>query len=211
MRAILSTVMHTIGQTVMIPCLIILILLIIVALWQVGDILVETITERKKMKEDVPQLLKDIHNSSNDEIRVIIEKSMLLTRQKIAIYEFIDSSDMSRPSLEALAERLLATEQEKYEKAVEITDLVAKLGPMFGLLGTLIPLGPGIIALGQGDTKTLSESIGVAFDTTIAGMLAASIALVISSIRKRWYNGYMVSLESIMECILEEVAPNDAK
>ncbi|MDD4378174.1 MAG: MotA/TolQ/ExbB proton channel family protein [Eubacteriales bacterium] len=211
MRAILSTVMHTIGQTVMIPCLIILILLIIVALWQVGDILVETITERKKMKEDVPQLLKDIHNSSNDEIRVIIEKSMLLTRQKIAIYELIDSSDMSRPSLEALAERLLATEQEKYEKAVEITDLVAKLGPMFGLLGTLIPLGPGIIALGQGDTKTLSESIGVAFDTTIAGMLAASIALVISSIRKRWYNGYMVSLESIMECILEEVAPNDAK
>ncbi len=211
MRTILSTVMHTIGQTVMIPCLIILILLIIVALWQVGDILVETITERKKMKEDVPQLLKDIHNSSNDEIRVIIEKSMLLTRQKIAIYELIDSSDMSRPSLEALAERLLATEQEKYEKAVEITDLVAKLGPMFGLLGTLIPLGPGIIALGQGDTKTLSESIGVAFDTTIAGMLAASIALVISSIRKRWYNGYMVSLESIMECILEEVAPNDAK
>lgn len=211
MRVILSTVMHTIGQTVMIPCLIILILLIIVALWQVGDILVETIIERKKMKEDVPQLLKDIHNSSNDEIRVIIEKSMLLTRQKIAIYELIDSSDMSRPSLEALAERLLATEQEKYEKAVEITDLVAKLGPMFGLLGTLIPLGPGIIALGQGDTKTLSESIGVAFDTTIAGMLAASIALVISSIRKRWYNGYMVSLESIMECILEEVALNDAK
>ena len=37
--------------------------------------------------------------------------------------------------------------------------MIAKLGPMFGLLGPLIPLGPGIVALGQGDTVTLSEYI----------------------------------------------------
>lgn len=36
---------------------------------------------------------------------------------------------------------------------------VAKLGPMFGLLGTLIPLGPGIVALGRSDTAALSQSM----------------------------------------------------
>lgn len=54
--------------------------------------------------------------------------------------------------------------------------MIAKLGPMFGLLGTLIPLGPGIVALGQGDTVTLSESMNVAFDTTIAGVISAAVA-----------------------------------
>ena len=74
-----------------------------------------------------------------------------------------------------------------------------------GLLGTLIPLGPGIVALGQGDTVTLSESMNVAFDTTIAGVISAAVASVISHIRKRWYNDDMVSLETLMEAVLEEV------
>ena len=105
----------------------------------------------------------------------------------------------------ALAERLLATEEARNARTTSITDMIAKLGPMFGLLGTLIPLGPGIVALGQGDTVTLSESMNVAFDTTIAGVISAAVASVISHIRKRWYNDDMVSLETLMEAVLEEV------
>ncbi len=48
MKAYLSSTLHVIGQTILMPCLIVLIALIIVALWQVGDILVETFKERKK-------------------------------------------------------------------------------------------------------------------------------------------------------------------
>ena len=104
-----------------------------------------------------------------------------------------------------MAERLLATEEARNARTTSITDMIAKLGPMFGLLGTLIPLGPGIVALGQGDTVTLSESMNVAFDTTIAGVISAAVASVISHIRKRWYNDDMVSLETLMEAVLEEV------
>ena len=81
--------------------------------------------------------------------------------------------------------------------------MLAKLGPMIGLLGTLIPLGPGIIALGQGDTLTLSQSLLTAFDTTIAGLIVAAAALIISGIRRGWYNGYMSVLETAMECVVE--------
>ena len=89
--------------------------------------------------------------------------------------------------------------------------MVAKLGPMFGLMGTLIPLGPGIVALGQGDTASLAASLGLAFDTTIAGLISAAVCVVISHIRRKWYEDYMVSMESIMDCILEEVAPDGQK
>lgn len=74
---------------------------------------------------------------------------------------------------------------------------------MLGLMGTLIPLGPGIIALGQGDTYTLSTSLLMAFDTTVAGLACAAAALIISTIRKRWYRNYMSMLETLMECTLE--------
>jgi biopolymer transport protein ExbB/TolQ len=74
---------------------------------------------------------------------------------------------------------------------------------MFGLLGTLIPLGPGIIALGQGDTFTLSSSLLTAFDTTIAGLLAAAVATVVSALRKSWYKEYMSVLEVLSQCILD--------
>ena len=74
---------------------------------------------------------------------------------------------------------------------------------MFGLLGTLIPLGPGIIALGQGDTMTLSQSLMTAFDTTIAGLIVAAIAIVISTIRRCWYNNYISVLETVMDCVVE--------
>lgn len=70
-------------------------------------------------------------------------------------------------------------------------------------MGTLIPLGPGIIALGRGDTLTLSNSLMIAFDTTIAGLACAAVAVLVSTIRKHWYNNYMSVLETLMECVLE--------
>jgi biopolymer transport protein ExbB/TolQ len=74
---------------------------------------------------------------------------------------------------------------------------------MFGLMGTLIPLGPGMIALGQGDTQTLADSLLIAFDTTVAGLAAAGVAFAISRLRKRWYEEYLSSLEALMESLLE--------
>ena len=80
---------------------------------------------------------------------------------------------------------------------------MARLGPMLGLMATLIPLGPGMIAMGQGDTKTLADSLLTAFDATVTGLAAAGVAFTISRLRKRWYEDYLSSLESIMESLLE--------
>ena len=201
----LSEILHTIAQALMIPCLIILIILMAGAVWQIGDIVVEYIAERRKHKCNVPQLLRDVHAAGADGLAELIENSGLLRRQKKALLELAESRGLPKDTLTALAERLLATEEARNARTTSITDMIAKLGPMFGLLGTLIPLGPGIVALGQGDTVTLSESMNVAFDTTIAGVISAAVASVISHIRKRWYNDDMVSLETLMEAVLEEV------
>ena len=101
----------------------------------------------------------------------MIEQSGLLRRQKDALLELTRHPDFTPATREALALRLLEQEQDRYDKIVKLSEVLARLAPMFGLLGTLIPLGPGIIALGQGDTYTLSTSLLTAFDTTIAGLM----------------------------------------
>lgn len=199
-----------IGQALLTPCMVVLLVIMTITVWQVGNLLVELLIERRKVKADVPVLIKRIHEESEN-LSVLIEESSLLNRQKQMLHTLIEARGLPRTSMIALAQRLLATEEAWYGRVTIITDTAARMGPMLGLLGTLIPLGPGIVALGEGDTATLAKSMGIAFDTTIAGLAIAVVCMIISNIRKRWYDDYMVSMESIMDCILEEVAPDGAK
>jgi biopolymer transport protein ExbB/TolQ len=116
----------------------------------------------------------------------------------------IEVADCEASKRETLAVQLVRKERARCEGIVKISDAITKLGPMFGLLGTLIPLGPGIIALGRGDTFTLSQSLLTAFDTTVAGLISAAVAFVISAVRKKWYSRHAMALEAEMEALLDE-------
>lgn len=199
---ILGKVLHSMTSVLQIPVVIILILFIAAILVAIGWIISEYMNEHKHMQVQLPKLLDEIR-AEEQPIEEIIETSGLLKTQKEALIEITKHSDFNDLMLESLAANLLEREQERYDAKLKPTDLLSKLGPMFGLLGTLIPLGPGIIALGQGDTMTLSQSLMTAFDTTIAGLIVAAIAIVISTIRRGWYNNYMSVLETVMDCIVE--------
>ena len=184
MNISLSEMLHVIGQVLLNPCLIILLLLAAASVWQVGDAAMEYWTERHKLRINVPELLKQMSAASGEEIKALIKDSGISPRQRDALLSVLEAKNMSKSDLIALSQRLLSTEEERCERTTAITDMIAKLGPMFGLLGTLIPLGPGIVALGQGDTATLAGSLGVAFDTTIVGVISAAVACVISNVRR---------------------------
>lgn len=199
---ILGKVLHSMTSVLQIPVVIILILFIAAILVATGWIISEYMNEHKHMQVQLPKLLDEIR-AGEQPIEEIIGTSGLLKTQKEALVEITKHSDFNNLMLESLAANLLEREQERYDAKLKHTDLLSKLGPMFGLLGTLIPLGPGIIALGQGDTMTLSQSLMTAFDTTIAGLIVAAIAIVISTIRRGWYNNYMSVLETVMDCVVE--------
>lgn len=199
---ILGKVLHSMTSVLQIPVVIILILFIAAILVAIGWIISEYMNEHKHMQVQLPKLLDEIR-AGEQPIEEIIGTSGLLKTQKEALVEITKHSDFNNLMLESLAANLLEREQKRYDAKLKPTDLLSKLGPMFGLLGTLIPLGPGIIALGQGDTMTLSQSLMTAFDTTIAGLIVAAIAIVISTIRRGWYNNYMSVLETVMDCVVE--------
>ena len=198
----LSNALRAVTGAMQSPVIIILLVFIALAVIMAGTLIAELFTERIRMKAKMPKLADDLKEGARP-LEEIIKDSGLLKRQKKALTELISHPDITPAMRESLAVRLLEEEKSHYSIIVMITDLIARLAPMFGLLGTLIPLGPGIIALGRGDTYTLSTSLLTAFDTTAAGLLAAAAAFLISAIRKKWYANYMSALEMSMECILE--------
>lgn len=204
-------VLRAVSSSLQIPTIVVLIILIAIVIIMLGSFIGEFFTERRTLKAKIPVLIDELQGKNADELQAIIKKSGLLKRQKKAIIELIVRGGYSDATREALARQLIADEENRYAKITKVTDLIAKIAPMFGLMGTLIPLGPGLLALGQGDTKTLSESLLIAFDTTVAGLISAAVAYIISSVRKGWYEQYMVGLETIMETILEEQSRENNK
>ncbi|WP_292398971.1 MULTISPECIES: MotA/TolQ/ExbB proton channel family protein [unclassified Methylophaga] len=81
------------------------------------------------------------------------------------------------------------------KRRIERADFITRLAPMLGLMGTLIPLGPGLAALGEGQLKILTTAMTVAFDTTVIGLLAGMIGFVIGRMRRRWYDAALTELE----------------
>ena len=203
MSEVVKGILRAVSSALQVPTIIILILLILLTIVMLGSFIAEMLTERKSLRLNIPKLVDDLQGKSTAEMKEVIASSSLLTRQKAAAQELISRVTYPDDTREALARQLIADEEARYNKIIKITDLTSRVAPMFGLMGTLIPLGPGLIALGKGDAATLSSSLLIAFDTTVAGLISGAVSYVVSGIRKGWYEEYMIGLETIMETILD--------
>ena len=68
-------------------------------------------------------------------------------------------------------------------KRLERTRILVRVGPILGLMGTLIPLSPALLGLASGNTTQLAENLTTAFSVTVIGLLIGGIAFVISIVR----------------------------
>ena len=198
--------LHNITQGLLYPTMIILLILIIFAVGLIASIIIEAIVERRHFKVALPQLMAKVNDAAWSNLHDVIEQSGLLRSQKNTLHKIVAYSYLPQEARIALAKKLLAEQEGAYWRITSRTDMVAKISPMFGLMGTLIPLGPGVVAMGQGQVDLLSSSIEIAFDTTIAGLIVAAIALFIGRFRKAWYEEYLAAQETIMTSILEKAS-----
>ena len=82
------------------------------------------------------------------------------------------------------------------KRRIARVDIIARISPILGLMGTLIPLGPGISAMGSGDFSTLASAITTAFDTTVLGLFVGIIAMLISRYRRAAYDAALTEIEA---------------
>ena len=95
------------------------------------------------------------------------------------------------------AEKTLADFEMACEKDLATVKTLAKIGPILGLMGTLIPMGPALVGLASGDMGTLAQNMQVAFATTVVGLLVGAIGFFCVQIKSRWYASDLSDLEFI--------------
>jgi biopolymer transport protein ExbB/TolQ len=206
----ISAILHKVAQILMIPVMVVLGLLILFALYCVGSLIVEAFTERRHFKINSAGIIRAIHDSSVDNLENVIKEGNLLKPQREALLTVVDNINLEEDELFALARMQVEQVNDRYKRKLTLSEQVTKIAPMLGLMCTLIPLGPGIVAMGKGNVAELSMSLLVAFDGTVAGLVAAVVAMVVTAVRKRWYAKYLVILESLMTAVLNK-AEGDMK
>lgn len=200
----INSTLYVVAQSLLIPVLIILLGILVYVVIEAGGIISEYSMRRKTDFVEVEDFIKSISNQSTSEnIDEVVRTSKLPESNKELFYKLTSSSNVGEKSREVMARKLIEEEELKAIKKTEKTDIIAKIGPALGLIATLIPMGPGLAALGAGDINTLAQNLIIAFDAAILGLASAAIAFTISRVRKRWYEDELSTLEALAESILE--------
>lgn len=102
-------------------------------------------------------------------------------------------------------EKILQDAELSMAKALDPMRIGAKAGPILGLMGTLIPMGPALIGLSQGDIRALADNLVIAFATTVIGLVVGGICYGALIIKSRWYGQDLSDLEYVVEIIRGKV------
>ncbi|WP_458404437.1 MotA/TolQ/ExbB proton channel family protein [Methanobrevibacter sp.] len=203
---VLTSGLNMISQSLQIPVVIFLIIFAFFAVVTLGSLIAEYTSRKKITPDTLEKLIYEISNAgSSDELMNIIKNAKLYENQKVILVKVLRGNDLTDETRETLARKLIEFEESSRAKTLERTDIVTRIGPTLGLMGTLIPMGPGLAALGAGDVNTLANAIIVAFDTTVVGIGAGAVGYIVSKIRRRWYEEDLSNLDALCDAILDKL------
>lgn len=202
----LTSILHIISESLLTPVVVLLVVFVVLFILFLGGFINEAISRKAIKKDELEGIIRNVSSANNPEtIKNTVEDSSLLPNQKKILIKIADNYDIGPEARKALATKLIEDEESKLIKNTSKTDILIRLGPILGLLGTLIPLGPGLSALGSGDIATLAESLTIAFDTTVVGLSVGAVAYLISKFKKQWYESDLMTVETIAEAELENL------
>ena len=203
---LLTSALNVVSQSLQIPVIVFLLLFALYAVITIGGLISEYSSRKKVPVKVIKDLIFSISRTKEiSEIEDVIKPAQIPKNQKRVLVNIARSGELKKDSREALAEKLIENEEDIIEKKLQTTDIITKIGPTLGLMGTLIPMGPGLAALGSGDVTTLSNAIIVAFDTTVVGIGAGAVAYFVSKVRRRWYEQYLSNLDALSKAVLDRL------
>ena len=99
----------------------------------------------------------------------------------------------------AYSNHLLADYEVRADAELGKYKLLTKFGPILGLMGTLIPMGPALAGLATGDVASMAYNMQIAFATTVVGLFVGAIGYVLLQIKQRWFVAELADLEFIAD------------
>ena len=193
----ISDIMFWISTGLLVPVIVLLILLFFRSLLLVGSFFGQYVSIRK-MDKLIREQMETLHVNNVDHFA---EK---LPEKSNSLVVMFMKRILAEQQNKAQVQRLLANFEIVADKDLAISKTLTKLGPILGLMGTLIPMGPALVGLSTGDIASMAYNMQVAFATTVIGLVAGAIGFLTQQVKQRWYLQDMTNLECLVEVLNEK-------
>lgn len=195
---VITKSLYWISTGLLIPVIVLLLVFFIKALILIGTfygMYIQKLKFNKQFKETLSRLNRENINTELENL----EKG-----QKLPIIFYLKELQNTEKS-EVFVNKVLNNFEQACKKDLSGSQTLAKLGPILGLMGTLIPMGPALVGLAAGDIASMASNMQVAFSTTVIGLLTGAVGYVVQQIKKRWYTSDIQNLEFITELMLQSI------
>lgn len=121
----------------------------------------------------------------------------------LTLQKAVDSQDSAQIGL------TLASIENGMHARLDRLGILSKVGPMLGLIGTLIPLQPALAGLAKGDIQAMGANLQIGFTTTVLGLITGGACYAVSVFRKAWYEREMTAMEFLVDQWFGETAARE--
>ena len=186
-----SNVLFWISNGLLVPVIVGLLYFFVNSILLLGIFFNQYLTHSKQTK-----LLK----KTLDSLRADDMEKLTVEASKLPQSNFTDflRNIVEAPS-KAYSNRLLADYEVRADTELGKYKLLTKFGPILGLMGTLIPMGPALAGLATGDVASMAYNMQIAFATTVVGLFVGAIGYVLLQIKQRWFVAELADLEFIAD------------
>ena len=191
----ITDILYWISSGLLVPVVLLLIFFFLRSLLLLGGFFSQYLTMRKSGI----MLQKEVKHLTADNLYTLSDH---LPKGKLPVVTCISKMLENRNS-PAKVTFLLDEYECMVERELETPKMFTKMGPMLGLMGTLIPMGPALVGLSSGDIASMAYNMQVAFATTVIGLFAGGIGFVVKAVKQRWYRRDMGMLNYIADMLDE--------
>jgi biopolymer transport protein ExbB/TolQ len=180
----------------LVPVIVLLILFFVRALLMMGGFFGQYLTV-KRVNVRLNEKIKSLDADGLDEFC-----GSLPVKGASLVEDYLRQVIASRGN-EARIELLVSEYEIEADKQLSTSKVMTKMGPILGLMGTLIPMGPALVGLSTGDIASMAYNMQVAFATTVVGMVISAIGFVTQQFKERWLVRDMAVLEYVARLVTE--------
>ena len=189
---ILTNLLYWISTALLIPVIVFLLMAFVSALFMLGGFY-GIYMHRLKFKKEINALLSGYLDGNINQLKL---KSIAQSRNLFSGHiKRLIAVKWSRIH----SEKIIADFELQGEKELEKAKTLMRLGPMLGLMGTLIPMGPALVGLASGDIASMAINMQVAFSTTVVGIFIGAIGFVLQLVKQRWFIEDLNNLQYLYE------------
>ena len=190
----ISDILFWISEGLLVPVIVLLILLFLRSLLLIGSFFGQYLNIRKSGRA----LRLKIEGLTADRVD---ELQAELPQKNVSLAARYLREILAHKDSPAHIGRLLADFEIEADKDLASSMTLTKLGPMLGLMGTLIPMGPALVGLSTGDISSMAYNMQVAFATTVVGLFSSAVGFMTQQVKNRWYMQDMTNLEFVAELL----------